>query len=179
MTSTMHTPKGEITFRIATELDASQVYELRLEALRMHPEAFTADVNMTMERGLQVWVKLIKDYGKDHTGVIMTATCEDTLIGMAGLVRGHWPKTRHRADMWGVFVRAGWRGIHVCEGIVKNCLDWANAHQITAVMLGVNTSNASAINCYTRCGFTIYGTEPRAINDQGVYHEEYLMIRLL
>jgi RimJ/RimL family protein N-acetyltransferase len=179
MISTIHTSKGEVTIRIANIQDAPQVYDLRLEALRMHADAFTADVSTTVERGVQAWVKLIADYSKDQTGALMIATCEDEIIGMAGLVRGHWPKTRHRADMWGVFVKPAWRGIHLCEGIVKNCLDWASAHQITAIMLGVNSTNASAIHCYSRCGFYIYGIEPRAIYDQSVYYEEYLMIRLL
>jgi RimJ/RimL family protein N-acetyltransferase len=179
MTSTINTSKGEVIIRIATVQDAPQIYDLRLEALRLHPDAFTADASTTMDRGIQAWVKLIEDYGKDQIGVIMIAACEDGLIGMAGLVRGHWPKTRHRADMWGVFVKPSWRGNHLCESIVKNCLDWACAQQITAVMLGVNTSNVSAINCYYRCGFYIYGTEPRAIYEQNVYCEEYLMIRKL
>jgi len=179
MTSTIQTSKGEVTLRIATIQDAPKVYDLRLEALRMHPDAFTADFSTTIDRGVQAWVKLIEDYGKDETGVIMIATCEDGLIGMAGLVRGHWPKTRHRADMWGVFVTPAWRGNRLCEGIVKNCLDWASSHQITAIMMGVNSTNVSAIHCYSHCGFYIYGTEPRAIYDQNVYYDEYLMIRLL
>ena len=179
MTTKINTPKGEVIIRIATVQDAAQTYDLRLEALQLHPESFSADVDMTKDGGVQAWVNRIEDFGKDRSGVIMIATCEDGFIGMAGMVRGHWPKTRHRADIWGVYVKPAWRGFRLCEAIVSNCLDWAVNQQITMVMLGVNTLNASAIECYSRCGFSITGKEPRAMYDQGIYYDELIMVRLL
>jgi RimJ/RimL family protein N-acetyltransferase len=179
MTSTINTAKGDITIRVATEQDATQIYNLRLEALQSNPEAFTADVKKTTEKGVKAWVTLIESYGKDQSGVIMIATCANGLIGMTGLVRGHWPKTRHRADLWGVYIKPAWRGIHLCEAIVRYNLEWAKDQQITAVMLGVNSLNVSAIQCYSRCGFSITGKEPRAMYDQGVYYDELIMVKLL
>jgi RimJ/RimL family protein N-acetyltransferase len=179
MTQLLTTPRGDVTIRVASKHDASPLYDLRLEALRLHPDAFAADVELTIADGTKAWVTLIENVARDQSGAIIIASAKDGLIGMTGILRGHWPKTRHHADLWGVYVKPAWRGLHICEEILKSCLEWAVEHQITVVKLGVNTMNKNAIHCYTNCGFSIYGTEPRAIFDQGLYHDEYLMVKLL
>jgi RimJ/RimL family protein N-acetyltransferase len=45
--------------------------------------------------------------------------------------------------------------------------------------LGVVTTNEAAINCYRKVGFTIYGLEPKSIQVNGSYYDEYLMARLI
>ena len=179
MTRLFSTPVGQISLRIATPEDAAALFQLRLEALSKHPDAFAADVDKTTADGADAWVKLITDHTRAQSGAIMIADAGAELIGMTGIVRGHWPKTRHFGNLWGVFVRPGWRGYHIGEAIINECLDWAIAHEMTVVNLGVNTLNTSAIRCYTRCGFSTYGTEPRAVYYDGVYYDEYLMVKLL
>jgi RimJ/RimL family protein N-acetyltransferase len=56
---------------------------------------------------------------------------------------------------------------------------WAKARKIILVKLGVAATNISAIRCYERCGFSTYGTEPRAIFYEGKYYDEFLMSRSL
>jgi len=41
----------------------------------------------------------------------------------------------------------------------------------------VLTVNTPAIRCYDRCGFSIFGVEPKAIFYNGVYYDEFLMSR--
>jgi RimJ/RimL family protein N-acetyltransferase len=43
----------------------------------------------------------------------------------------------------------------------------------------VVTTNAPAIRCYARHGFTVYGVEPEVIFANGVYYDELLMLRRL
>jgi ribosomal protein S18 acetylase RimI-like enzyme len=96
---------------------------------------------------------------------------------MAGLVRGHWPKTRHSGTLWGVYVQPEWRGHHVAEALLDTCLAWAQAHEVMIVKLAVVTTNTPAIRCYVRCGFAVYGIEPKAIYYDGVYYDELLMAK--
>ena len=77
---------------------------------------------------------------------------------------------------WGVFVSPDWRGLRIADYIIKKCLDWGQAHGVVVAKLGVNTSNMPAIRCYNRCGFSVYGLEPKAIYYDGVFYDELLMV---
>ncbi len=97
------------------------------------------------------------------------------LIGMTGIYRNMSPKTRHTAAIWGVYVKPNWRGRNISERLVRACLGWAKEQNIVIVKLAVVTNNIPAIRCYERCGFTVYGAEPKAIIHDSVYYDEYLM----
>jgi ribosomal protein S18 acetylase RimI-like enzyme len=177
--TTFSTSKGVITIRIAITEDAASLCKLRLEALSMYPEAFAADTDKTASDGDEAWAKLVTNYGNFKSGAMVIACAEEELVGMVGIVRGHWPKTRHYGTLWGVYVKPDWRGFRIGEAIVNGCIEWAIGNNLTVVNLGVNTENTHAIHCYTRCGFSTYGTEPRVIFYNGVYYDEYLMVKLL
>ena len=179
MVQLLSTPKGDITIRKATPEDGLLLRELRLEALSMHPEAFAADVAMTEAEGADVWAERIADYARNESTVICIADYIGQLIGMAGLGRGHWPKTRHSGVLWGVYVKPDWRGLHIAEAIIDKCATWARAHGIVVVKLGVITTNLSAIRCYTRNGFKVYGTDPKSNYYNDVYYDELMMAKLL
>lgn len=173
------TLKGEIIIREADSCDAALVRELRLEALLLHPEAFSADHDMTAAEGPDVWAERITGYTASNSGAICIALADSTLVGMAGIGRGHWPKTHHFATIWGVYVKKDWRGNNIAEKILNGCIEWAETNGINVINLGVNLSNIHAIRAYSRNGFIFYGVEPRSIFYDGVYYDELLMERLL
>ncbi len=173
----MSTIKGSIQVRLAGPDDAAMLYSLRLEALARHPEAFAADLESSAAEGKEPWLKLITDYARDNKGVVSLATAENRLIGMTGLVRGHWPKTRHSGSIWGVYVNPDWRGLHVAEAMINECVSWAQVQGLVVVKLGVITTNPPAIRCYARSGFAVYGVEPKAIYYDGIYYDELMMVK--
>jgi RimJ/RimL family protein N-acetyltransferase len=173
------TPNGNVTIRIATPDDATALFELRLEALSAHPEAFAADVEMTRRRGAQSWADSIANDTRDESGVIFIACEGEKLVGMSGIGRGHWPKTRHSATVWGVYVKPAWRGMRIADAIISECISWAARHGIVVLKLGVITTNQAAIRCYERAGFIVYGTDPKSIYLDGIYYDEYLMARMI
>jgi ribosomal protein S18 acetylase RimI-like enzyme len=179
MTNHLSTPKGEVNIRIATIEDATSLLALRLEALSMHPEAFAADVEKTAAGGEKAWAELITEYANTKSGAIVIARAGDELIGMSGIVRGHWPKTKHSGSLWGVYVKPDWREYKIGKAIVNYCIEWAIDNGVSVVNLGVNISNIPAIRCYSRCGFTIYGVEPKVIYHNCVYYDELLMVKIL
>ena len=101
------------------------------------------------------------------------------LVGMTGIYRDASPKTQHNGNIWGVYVRSGWRGLRIADQLIEACIAWARQRQIRLVRLAVITSNASAMQCYLRCGFSGYGVDPEVIYSGGVYHDELLMVRKL
>jgi RimJ/RimL family protein N-acetyltransferase len=177
MNDQLTTPKGTITIRPATPDDAALLRALRLEALARHPEAFAADHASTAVGSVESWAERITEYALENKGVICVASMEDQLVGMTGLVRGHWPKTRHGGTMWGVYVQAAWRGMRVAGALVEACVAWAQAQGMVLVKLGVVTTNMAAIRCYARCGFRVYGVDPKVIYYDGVFYDELLMVR--
>jgi ribosomal protein S18 acetylase RimI-like enzyme len=171
------TSKGDVTIRPAVPDDAAMLRALRLEALAEHPQAFAADPAVTAAGSVETWVERIIEYASDNAGIICVASTEEGLIGMMGLVRGHWPKTRHSGTMWGVYVKAGWRGLQVAEALIGECIAWARAQGLVVVKLGVVTTNTAAIRCYARCGFAVYGIDPQVIYYDDVFYDELLMAR--
>jgi ribosomal protein S18 acetylase RimI-like enzyme len=179
VSSILSTPKGQITFRIATPEDASQLLALRLESLKMQPKAFAADIDQTNANGEKAFVDRIVEYEQTHTRAIVIALAGTELIGMAGIVRGHWPKMRHGGSLWGVYVKPAWRGLRVDEGVVNGCTEWAIENNLVVIYLSVTVSEISAIRCYTRCDFKEYGVEPRSLFYDGHYFDQMLMVKML
>ncbi len=177
MSNPLTTPKGPISIRPAVPADAASLLELRLEALTNYPAAFAADYAITAAQSSEFWVERITDNAVDDKGVICVATAEDQLIGMTGLLRGHWPKIRHSGTIWGVYVKPEWRGLHVAEALLDECIAWAKAQGVGMVKLAAITTNTPAIRCYARCGFTVYGIEPKAVCYDGVYYDELLLAK--
>jgi ribosomal protein S18 acetylase RimI-like enzyme len=173
------TQKGEVAIRIATLEDAHSLFELRLEALTRHPEAYAADIDKTAADGAEAWEKLLTDNTKTHSGTISIACAGSELIGMAGVARGHWPKTRHFGTLWGVYVKPDWRGYRIGEAIVNEIIEWATENDMTVIYLGVTVSEKAAIRCYSRCGFKEYGIEPKSIFYNSFYVDQLLMVKLL
>ena len=58
---------------------------------------------------------------------------------MTGIVRGHWPKTQHSGTLWGVYVSPNWRGYKIGAAMVNECAEWATAHNLTVITLGLPT----------------------------------------
>lgn len=179
MTSLLRTPTSVVTIREASPDDAAQLRALRLETLARHPDAFGADHDLTAQESVEMWGDRISSTASDQQGMIGVAVVDDQLIGMMGLLRERWPKTRHSGTIWGVYVKAAWRGLRVADALINQCATWAQAHGLCVLKLSVVTTNASAIRCYARCGFTVYGLEPKTIYANGVFYDELLMSKLI
>jgi len=168
---------GNVTIRPTQESDAVAFQALRLEALRLHPDAFSADLAESEARSIEHWQERTRP---DPSGaqIVYLALSGDSLIGMAGIYRGRDLKSRQTSSVWGVYVREAWRRRHIAEALVTACVHWAEMQPgIRMVKLCVVTTNIPAIQCYVRCGFAMYGIEPEAIAWNGVYYDELLMMR--
>jgi RimJ/RimL family protein N-acetyltransferase len=172
---TLTTPHGPVFIRPGQGADAPAYRELRLEALRLHPEAFGADYDHSARQPMTFWTDRLRSTGQGSA--IYFAGHEDKLIGMCGIYRGSSAKTRHTAVIWGVYVQAAWRGLKLADELIASCLDWGQEQGVSVVKLAAVTTNVAAIRCYTRCGFTVYGVEPQALRHDGVMYDELLLAR--
>jgi RimJ/RimL family protein N-acetyltransferase len=187
MMPVINTPHGDVTIRPTREADAVAFRELRLEALRTHPEVFGADYDESLARPIEFWQERVRDGAGSDLGITYVAVpssrlrpgADGALVGMTGIYRDNHRKMRHSGMIWGVYVLPEWRGTGIAGALIEACVVWAREHGLRLVKLSVVTTNAAAIRRYVRCGFSVYGVEPEVIYYNGVYYDELLMIRRL
>lgn len=172
----MQTPKGNIEIRAAHMDDMSAFRTLRLQALHDHPEAFSADYERHAKGDNDFW-KPYFDFSEN--AIIHFAVHEEKLIGMTGVRLDTSPKTKHNANIWGVYVLPDWRGHGLARALVNACCDWARERGALIARLGVAAANQSALRCYESCGFKVTGTDPKALLVNGKFYDEHLMAREL
>ena len=72
-------------------------------------------------------------------------------------------------------MRADYRGRGLAGRLVNCCIQWARENQLKLVEIAAVDSNTAAIRCYTRCGFSVYGRDPKALFHDNTYYDELLM----
>jgi RimJ/RimL family protein N-acetyltransferase len=179
MLSTITTPRGPATIRPTHEEDAAAFRDLRLEALRTHPEVFGADYDESLARPIEFWQERVRDGAGSDLGITYVAEAGGALVGMTGIYRDNHLKMRHSGMIWGVYIQPDWRGAGVADALIEACIAWARGRGLRLVKLSVVTTNTAAIRRYIRCGFSVYGVEPEVIYHGGVYYDELLMAQRL
>jgi RimJ/RimL family protein N-acetyltransferase len=167
---------GDIKLRPTVRADGSRLRELRLEALRGNPLAFTADLGESENRAAEYWDDLVERGAGAGKEVIIVAEAGGEFVGMTGVFTPTRPKLAHSGCIWGVYVREPARGRGIGEAMVNAALDWARSKKLVTVRLSVVAANHSAKRCYERCGFTVYGVEPLAVQWEGQFFDEFLMV---
>ena len=149
--------------------DAEVYQQLRLEGFARHPREFR--IAPEDEQALQAGAVASRLEGSFVAG----AYGGDELVGIAGFTRYDGAKLRHRGLLWGMYVRPTARGGRVGDALMGFLLTQARADGIEQMLLTVAADNARARRLYERWGFSVYGTEPRAIKLTDGYLDELLM----
>jgi GNAT superfamily N-acetyltransferase len=162
--------------RVLTPDDASSYREVRLRALREHPEAFATTVEEELERSVE------ETRGRLAAGshqVTFGAFADSRLVGIATIVRPSRIRTRHRATIAAMYVVPEARGAGAGRALLKGCLRAAAEWQVTDVALAVTVGNDAARNLYASAGFVSYGVEPRSLRVEDRFHDvEWMNLRL-
>lgn len=162
--------------------DEGALRELRLEGLRLHPTAFGADYDESAAHTADWWRAWVADYlsSPDMAAAFVAESAADgALAGMTTLRRMASAKMRHAANVYAVYVRADWQGRGVATALLEAGAAWARERGVRMLKLSVEAGNASAIRCYVRNGYTVYGVDPQVIFHDGVYYDDLLMVRHL
>lgn len=166
---------ADVRIRRSTRADGPRLRDLRLEALRGNPLAFTADLGESENRTADYWDDLAERGAGSGKEVIVVAESGGELVGMTGVYTPSQPKLAHAGSIWGVYVREHSRGRGIGEAMIHAAIDWARAKPLLTLRLSVVATNHSAKRCYERCGFTVYGVEPMAVQWEGQFYDEFLM----
>src|SRR5450432_272174 len=167
----------KISIRFVGESDVPAFRELRLEALREHPESFGSDYQENLQHPESFWIDRVREAIDKPDNCIVLADAGNELAAMLGVFRAGGIKNRHAGTVWGVYVRTKYRGKKLGDQMLKHELAWCRENEIRILRLTATTTNAAAIRCYSRCGFEVYGVSPQVIRIGEKFYDELLMWR--
>lgn len=130
--------------------DAPAYRELRLRALREHPQAFTSDWEDASKRPLEESRQRLASTGVTFWGAFDEG---GALCGMVGLECASRAKQRHRGRVFAMYVaqEAAVRGLG--RELLQTLMLHAKAVGLTDLGLTVTEGNTSALRLYQEAGF--------------------------
>jgi len=154
-----------------------QWFTMRIQSLRDSPSAFLASPETELAQGVEFFRARIAEGGNDN--VIFGCFDGQDLVGALGIVREGQLKARHKAFIWGVYVRPHYRGKKIGNQLLQTALDFArNTMAVEQVNLSVDSSRIPAKTLYTNMGFKKWGTESRAVRvGEEYFDEDYMSVR--
>ncbi len=161
--------------RVLTPEDAVPFKRLRRERLEQSPKAFAESISEHEAISLSTIAARLSR--SDDNFVMGAFSPERDLAGMAGFARETRLKARHKAIVWGVYVRPRWRGQGVGRAIMTELLKRARSLPgLEQIRLSVATTQEAAKQLYESLGFEVFGTERHALLVDGEYVDEHHMV---
>lgn len=159
-----------ITVRPLTPDDYEALRDVRLEALRLNPEGFSADLDQETGFTREEWLARLA------SAVTFGGFADGELCGLVVYSRPRSPKLAHTADLGAMYVREGARGSGLADALMKALLDRA-AGEVEQIKLTVTADNARAIKFYERHGFRPIGRIPHSLRVNGRTYDDLMMLR--
>jgi GNAT superfamily N-acetyltransferase len=121
--------------------------DLRLEALKNHPEAFASSWEYESNQPPSWWTKRLE------TNTVFGGWVNNSpLAGVAGLRAQDPVKLRHKGMLWGMYVRPDARGTGLAAALVQEVVVHARTF-VEQLCLRVAASNVAAHRLYSAAGF--------------------------
>jgi ribosomal protein S18 acetylase RimI-like enzyme len=158
------------TVRRLTPDDLDAMRAIRLEALRLHPECFGADLEIEEAFTPEQWL------ARMATAATFGGFVDDTLSGIAVFARPRSSKTAHTGELGAMHVKAAVRGSGLAGALIDTIVDHAS-REVEQIKLTVNAENARAIRFYERHGFRAIGRYPNSLRVGGRTYDELIMLR--
>jgi GNAT superfamily N-acetyltransferase len=154
-------------------VDEAEAYrEIRLEALRLHPEAFGSSFEEESARGLDWFAERLRGT------TVFGGFRGETLLGTAGFMPETGLKRAHKGHLWGMYVRAEARRTGLAAGLVAAVVDHARG-RVEVLLLSVTEGNVPARRLYEAFGFEAWGVEAKALRVEGAWFDDVHMVKWL
>jgi ribosomal protein S18 acetylase RimI-like enzyme len=168
-----------VTIRILGKTDAAAFRDIRLEGLRLHPESFGSSIAEEERLTEDAFARRIPAAPPDVILGAFQSSNEATpaLVGILGFHVYTHDKQRHKAGLWGMYVRQAWRRQGIAAALLAHAIEHARSTPgIEMVQLTVAVGNRAARGLYDEMGFVVYGLEKRALKlGASHYLDEELM----
>ena len=134
-----------------------------LDAYTLHPEAYTSSAEERGALPLSWWESRLAE-DQRPAELVLGAFHAGELAGVAGLSFEAREKARHKATLFGLYVRPESRHLGLGRQLVEAALAQAGARPgVRLVQLTVTQGNDDAHRLYARHGFVDFGLEPLAV----------------
>lgn len=161
---------GMITIRQLLPDDFAILRQIRLEALRLHPQAYSS--------AYEDWEKLTEQQWREKLTIpVYAAFAGDEPVGLIGLLVQHGERTDHRGVIVMVYVQNQLRGQGIAKQLLASINDHARGLGVSQLELSVAAANHAAHQLYLREGFVEFGRRPNWIRLNGAMFDEVLMLR--
>lgn len=161
-----------VELRRLSPADAARYRDIRLEALRLAPEAFSSTFAAESAQPLPWFAARLEK------AAVFGAIDHGDLLGVAGFFAKEGRKEAHKGALWGMYVRPDARragtGAHLVEAVIDHA-----RRQVELLQLTVVSGNEPARRLYAKLGFVEYGVEKNALKADGCYWDEILMAKPL
>jgi ribosomal protein S18 acetylase RimI-like enzyme len=162
----------DLQIRRLLPADAPLYRDIRLDALRLDPEAFGSTFARESAQPLSWFAERLAG------SVVLAALRAATPIGIAGYYVPEGSKTAHKGIVWGAFVRPEARNGGVGRRLIQALIAEATG-QVEQLQLSVVSDNGPARRLYVNLGFVEYGVERRSLKHEGRCFDEVLMVKFL
>ncbi len=161
--------------RRLVDADADAYFELRREALEREPYAFGSSPGYDRFRS----VVQVREALADPNQAVIGAFAPE-LIGAVGVRRHTLPKLHHKADVWGMYVRAGHRRSGWGRRLMEEAIRFARGLEgVRQVHLAVTEKAVAAATLYEALGFVVWGVEPAGLRlDDVDLAEKHMVLKL-
>lgn len=162
-----------ITYRKLNPEDAEAFKALRIEAVIDSPASFHPDPDELLQTSISDFRTQIRP---SDFQAVYGAFGNGELVGTAGLIRDAMKKMWHRANVWGVYTKASYRGRGIARELLQTLLDdIRTSGHVSTLYLSVNSRNNGAKTLYKSIGFETYGLQRRSMLVDGEFVDEELM----
>jgi ribosomal protein S18 acetylase RimI-like enzyme len=146
-----------------TPQHAGTYRSLMLDAYKRHPDAFTSSVLERASLPLAWWEARLSEAAAPGE-IVFGSFVDGELVGVAGLAFEHREKAKHKASLFGMYVRDSCRGMGLGGQLVDAAMTSARSRPgVLLVQLTVTEGNLAAQTLYQRKGFVPFGLEPYAV----------------
>ena len=166
----MHAAHIEIQRLTQADADVVQYRDIRLEALKVNPEAFGSTFEIENAQPLS-WFSERLD-----SSTVLGVFRDQKLIAIAAFAIQRGQKMAHKGVIWGMYVRPNARRSGIGRRLVEAILDLAR-QRVELIQLTVVRDNEQARHLYASLGFQEYGIERNALKQDGRYYDEVLLAK--
>ena len=160
--------------RILNKQDVHEFKRIRLEGLRINPEAFGSSYEEEMSLSDEFFQNRII---QTEQNLGLGAFDGKTLIGTALFFRENKSKLYHKGFVVGVYITPAYRGKGIGKRLLKILVSETRKYShLSKLQLSVNAANVTAKNIYQHCGFIKEGSEKDAIRINEKSYDEDLMV---
>ena len=160
----------QIQIRRLDPAEAPAYRGIRLEALRLSPEAFGSTFEAESARPLERFTERVTNCP------VFGAFLDAELVGIAGFMGREGAKDAHKGYLWGMYVRPASRNAGLGRRLAAAVIEFARP-RVELIQLAVVSDNAAARRLYASLGFVEYGIERNALKQDGRYYDEVLMAK--